>query len=179
MNDWKTRLLDDVAAGLRAVAEESELALAAEIRVAATVFVFGQGREGYMLRAFAMRLAHLGVPAHYLWHPGLPPAQRGDLLLTSSGTGDLATVSTLVDLARHHGCRVVFMTADPAAGIGERCDLVIHLPAKTAGSGEDGQPLGSSFEQVQLLWLDGVVARLAEERGLDDRAMAARHTNWE
>jgi 6-phospho-3-hexuloisomerase len=181
---WRERMLAEVRTGLEAIDDTMMAALLAAVQEAGRVFVFGQGREGYMLRSFAMRLMHLGVDAHYLWHPALPPAQPADLFVTSSGTGDLLTIRTLVELARSHGCRVAFMTAQPDAGIGALCDLVITIPVKTMAGEPDKnspplQPLGSIFEQVQLLWLDAVILHLIQAMDLDDEAMSRRHTNWE
>jgi 6-phospho-3-hexuloisomerase len=184
IDQWRTRVLAEVQAGLEAVDDAVMDALLTAIQEAGRVFVFGQGREGYMLRAFAMRLMHLGVDAHYLWHPALPPAGPGDLLITSSGTGDLSTIRTLVQLARRHGCRVAFMTAQPQAGIGELCDVVVVIPVKTMATGHQPtlpplQPLGSVFEQVQLLWLDAVILHLIQALDIGEKAMSQRHTNWE
>jgi 6-phospho-3-hexuloisomerase len=179
---WRERMLQEVNAGLQATDDEVLELLLGELQAARRIFVFGQGREGYMLRAFTMRLMHLGLNAHYLWHPSLPLAGAGDLFVTSSGTGDLRTIKTLVEIAQEHGCRVAFMTAQPEAGIGALCDLVIHIPVKTMAEGQEYkalQPLGSVFEQVQLLWLDAVILHLIDAMGMDDEAMSRRHTNWE
>jgi 6-phospho-3-hexuloisomerase len=179
---WRERMLAEIQVGLEAIDDAIMETFLHEVQQAGRVFVFGQGREGYILRAFTMRLMHLGMDAHYLWHPALPPARPGDLFITSSGTGDLLTIRTLIEIARTHGCRVALMTAQPEAGLGTLCDLVITVPVKTMA--EDAsrralQPLGSVFEQVQLLWLDAAILHLIEVMQLDDAAMRQRHTNWE
>jgi 6-phospho-3-hexuloisomerase len=182
IKQWRARILAEVQAGLEAIDDSVMEALLREVQQAGRVFVFGQGREGYMLRAFTMRLMHLGIDAHYLWHAALPPGRPGDLFLTSSGTGDLPTIRALIEIARTHDCRVALMTAQPDAGLGALCDLVITIPVKTMAEHTDVpalQPLGSVFEQVQLLWLDAAILHLIEAMHLDDAAMRQRHTNWE
>ncbi|HHT10396.1 MAG TPA: 6-phospho-3-hexuloisomerase, partial [Candidatus Atribacteria bacterium] len=45
------------------------------------VFLVGGGREGLSLRAFAMRLTHLGKIAHWIWDDTTPAIGEGDLLV--------------------------------------------------------------------------------------------------
>ncbi|HEU4379845.1 MAG TPA: 6-phospho-3-hexuloisomerase, partial [Hyphomicrobiaceae bacterium] len=48
--------------------------LAGSIIAAKRIFLYGAGRTGLVLQAFAMRLAHLGLEAHYVGQLSAPPA---------------------------------------------------------------------------------------------------------
>lgn len=61
--------------------------LAAGLLGAPRGFVTGEGRSGFMARAFAMRLAHLGLPVAVLGETTTPPASDGDILVAVSGSG--------------------------------------------------------------------------------------------
>ena len=40
------------------------------------IFCIGAGREGLAMRAFAMRLMHLGKPVHWIWDDTTPAIGR-------------------------------------------------------------------------------------------------------
>jgi len=61
--------------------------LAVGLLAAPRVFITGEGRSGFMAKAFAMRLAHLGLPVAVLGETTTPPVTRGDTLVAVSGSG--------------------------------------------------------------------------------------------
>lgn len=160
------------------------------------VFVHGVGREGLMLRAFCMRLYHLGVAAHPVGDVTAPPASSGDLLIASAGPGDFSTVGAICGVARGAGARVVLLTARPESGSqARRCaDRVAFLPAQTMADAEDeGRdveekqsgpprvtlPMGSLYEGAMFVLFEMVVLRLGEVLGCTPQEMRSRHTNLE
>ncbi|HBR2675150.1 TPA: 6-phospho-3-hexuloisomerase, partial [Klebsiella pneumoniae] len=56
------------------------------IAEANAVFVFGAGRSLLMLKAFAMRLMHIGLKVHVVGDVVTPALQKGDLLLLASAS---------------------------------------------------------------------------------------------
>ncbi|KAL0815784.1 hypothetical protein Bca101_072228 [Brassica carinata] len=56
-------------------------------RRSARVFLHGVGREGLMLKAFAMRPFHLGLSSHLASDVTTPPISSPDLLIASAGPG--------------------------------------------------------------------------------------------
>ena len=71
------------------------------------VIVHGLGREGLVMRSFAMRLMHLGVPVAVVGDMTTPPAGPGDLFLASCGPGQLSTVDALTRIAQQAGAQVI------------------------------------------------------------------------
>jgi 6-phospho-3-hexuloisomerase len=78
------------------------------------VFLIGAGREGLATRAFAMRLMHLGLEAHWFWDDTTPAMGPGDLLIATSGSGEIGHVDYVVDQAIARGAKTAVITGDPA-----------------------------------------------------------------
>lgn len=150
---------------------------------AQSIFLYGQGRTGCMTRAFANRLMHLGMHAHFVGDTTTPPITRKDLCLVNSGTGRTRFVYHVAAVAKEAGAKLATITAHPEARIAKMADIVVHIPAPTKGeiSGPDGssQPPGSLFEQAALLLMDGLVLALMERLDLSAETLAKRHANIE
>ncbi|CAN6249770.1 unnamed protein product [Urochloa humidicola] len=170
--------------------------LVAELAAAAArggrVFVHGVGREGLMMRALCMRLAHLGLPAHCVGDVTAPPAGVDDLLVASAGPGAFSTVDAICGVARGAGARVLLLTARPDGEFPRRqADVVAHIPAQTmaddeaeAAEGEGASsraklPMGSLYEGAMFVLFEMVVLELARVLGQSPAQMRARHTNLE
>ncbi|GIO11562.1 hexulose-6-phosphate isomerase [Cohnella xylanilytica] len=184
--DWsgtRREMLRELTRSFTEVREEQLDGLAKEIAGAKRIFFYGLGRERTMLLAFAMRLMHLGLRVHVVGDVTTPAIGAGDLWITSSGTGHLATVEALMGIAKPAGARVVFFTAFPDAPLPRQADLVVHIPAQTMREGGDAersiQPMGSLFEQTQLLLFDLCVIRLMDLLRPAPEEMEKRHTNLE
>lgn len=67
--------------------------LIAEIEGANKLFLAGAGRSGFMIRAFANRLMHLGYETYLVGETITPPAKEGDLLIIGSGSGETGSWS--------------------------------------------------------------------------------------
>ena len=155
----------------------SELAAAAAR--GGRVFVHGVGREGLMMRALCMRLAHLGLPAHCVGDVTAPPAGGGDLLVASAGPGAFSTVDAICGVARGAGARVLLLTARPVGEFPRRqADVVAHLPAQTMADDEEEAeaeaesapsraklPMGSLYEGAMFVLFEMVVLELARVLG--------------
>lgn len=157
-------------------------ALVAELHAAKTIFCYGVGREGLMMRGWCMRLMHAGQAAHVVGDMTTPPAGVGDLLLVSAGPGKFATVAALMRVAGEAGARTACLTAQPDAELPQLADLVVPVPAATMAGGAGGSPtpvlpMGTTYETALLLLGDLVVLRLATDQ--DESALRSRHTNLE
>ena len=175
--------LEEIAAVLEAVDPGTVDRLCQEILAARRIFCYGVGREGLVLRAFGMRLMHLGLEAHVVGEMTTPPIAEGDLLVASSGPGSLSTVLALLRVARDAGARTLVVTAVPSGESAARADVVVHLPAQTMASGaaeaQSVLPMGTVFEVAELLFFDLVALALRDLTGQDEAQMRARHTNLE
>jgi len=166
------RLPDDAADGLIE-------AIVGARRIA----VYGCGREGLQMKGLAMRLFHLGRDVHMVGDMTTPPVGPGDLLLVSAGPGAVATVETLMRVAREAGARTALVTAQPQGPAGALADVVTVIPAQTMADDRGGAvsvlPMGSLFETAQMLLFELVVLKLRDRLGETAESMRARHTNLE
>jgi len=176
--------LADIAAEIGAaaaeVAEGDIAALESAIAGAGHVMLAGCGREGLMMRALAMRLAHLGLSASVQGQMTAPPVGPGDLFLASAGPGRVSTIEALMATARDAGARVILLTGVPDAPLAPLAERSVLIPAATmAETGARRLPMGSAYEGAMLVLFEGLAIRLAARLGETERTMRARHTNME
>ena len=170
--------ISDVVGNL---AQEQLAALVEAIVAAKRVFVCGAGRSLLMMRAFAMRLMHMGVEAYVVGETVTPAIGDGDLLIAGSGSGQTRGILATVQAARAHGARTAVITAHGNSQMAEACDLVVvvPLPVTDEGGFSSPQPLGSLFELSLLVVGDVLVIMLMKRMGATNEQMLARHTNLE
>jgi len=183
LHDRIKMILGEVGEALARVDEQAVARLVEAILGARRVFIFGQGRTGYVTRAFAVRLMHLGLDVHFVGDTTTPPIKNTDICLVNSGTGETRFAYHVVMAARAAGARTATITAHPEARIGSLVDIVVHVPAPTRGEqpAPEGwrQPLGSVFEQATLILLDAIVLILMQRLGRTPQSLLERHTNIE
>ena len=178
------QILAEIDRVLAAVDPQQVDALLAAITGAHRVIVYGLGREGLVMRSFAMRLMHIGFNVAMVGDVTAPPVGKGDVFLVACGPGRLATTEALAAIARRDGATIVVVTAQPGAPLPSSADVALTIPAQTladdrGGAGGSRQAMGSAFEQGMWILFDALVPRLQAARGqsLDD--LRARHQNLE
>ena len=172
--------LDDIFAATR---PDMADALIDELLRAGRIACAGAGREGLMIRAFCMRLMHLGLDAHMTGDVTTPPVGPGDLFIATVGTGRLPTMEALLAVARAAGARIAVITAQPDGPAPRMADTVIHLPAQTMADDRGGTssilPMGTLFEIAELILFDLVALTLRDRTGQSSDDVRSRHTNLE
>ena len=96
MVDGAKSILDEIDGVLQRVAQVQIDDLIETILGARQVVVYGLGREGLVMRGFAMRLMHLGIPVAVVGDMTTPPLGAGGLFLVACGPGYLSTVQALM-----------------------------------------------------------------------------------
>jgi 6-phospho-3-hexuloisomerase len=169
---------------LAAISPQDSEHLVDRIVSAKRIFLAGAGRSGLAVRAFAMRLMHMGFGAYFVGETVTPGIKADDLLVIGSGSGATASLVAMAEKAKKIGASVALVTVFPGSRIGELADAVVKIPAPTPKA--DGkaqfisvQPMGSLFEQSLLIFFDIIVMRLMEKKGLDSKTMFERHANLE
>ncbi|EEF51415.1 3-hexulose-6-phosphate isomerase [Ricinus communis] len=153
------------------------------------VFLYGVGREGLMLKALCMRLAHLGLATHFIFDMTTPPITSNDLLIASAGPGGFSTVDALCSVARSYDAKVLLLTAQPETGsCVKQASVVCYVPAQTMANDRDDAekensrpllPMGSVYEGALFVLFEMVIYRLGEVLGQSPEAIRSRHTNLE
>ncbi len=176
-------MLADVGRTLRQVDADEVEALGAALLSAERVFLAGKGRTGLQMRAFAMRLMHLGLRAHVVDDVTTPALGAGDLLLIGSSSGRTGSLLRYVETVGAAGARLATLTGNLESPIAAAADCRVYIPAtnfKAGGrAGESVLVMGSLFEHCLGLLCDLLIIRLKAALNVDEAAMNARHANLE
>jgi 6-phospho-3-hexuloisomerase len=177
-------LVEEVTSALQSVDPDALGSLKQAILDAPRVFVAGMGRSGLYMRAFAMRLMHLGLPVYVVGDVTTPGIAESELLLIGSGSGGTASLVQYAQHAKALNARVALISTALTSRIGDQsdCTIVISAPTPKRDDG-DGlfsiQPMGSLFEQSLGLLLDILVLQLMADLSVDAGQMFSRHANLE
>jgi 6-phospho-3-hexuloisomerase len=182
---YTTMLLEELTAALNGISEEQAETFMELLLGARRIYTAGAGRSGFMTRAFAMRLMHLGLPVYVVGEAVTPALGAGDLLVIGSGSGETGSLAAMAEKAKQSGASVALVTVEPSSRIGRLADAVVRIPGATKALSEHEarsvsvQPMGSLFEQALLLFFDSLVLRLMEKLDLTAESMKLRHANLE
>ena len=136
------------------------------------VFVFGVGRSGYIGRCFAMRLMHLGFKSYFVGETIAPSYEEDDLLILISGSGRTESVLTVAKKARKINNNIVAIVCE-CGDVVEFAELTIPLEVKKSKY----LPMGTTFEETTLIFLDLVIAEIMKKLNLDETEIIKRHCN--
>jgi 6-phospho-3-hexuloisomerase len=182
VRQWVDVDLSELVGLLRQVDEAEAARLSQAIQQANTIFVAGQGRSGLVMRMFALRLMQLGLRVYVVGDAVTPPIGRGDLLIVGSASGETASAVGAAQAAKRFGASVAALTARRDSRVARLADVVVFVPGgspKLEGGPATRLPMGTTVEQAFLIFLDGMIAALAEQLGQSDQTMMARHANLE
>ncbi len=182
---WVDVVVGEVASALKGVSADEVAELQREILGAKRIFIAGKGRTGLFMRAFAMRLMHLGLHVHVVDDVTTPGIAAGDVLVLASGSGKTISLVNYASKAKEIGAAVALITAYPDSPVGRHADKVVRIPAssvkvESAGSGiPSAQPMANLFEQSLALLLDICTMQLMKALSKTGEQMFARHANLE
>lgn len=176
-------ILDSLQTQARATIDVPADDLAAfldDLEPAGRVFLYGRGRSGFVARAFAVRLMHLGYQTYVIGETITAPVQENDVVICVSGSGRTYPVVMTAELGRKQGARVVAVTANPDSEVARLSHAVITLtPPKGDATQRAVTPLGTLFETSAWLFFDAVVALLMQRLGVTEEDMRRRHATLE
>ena len=177
-------IIADIGRALRQVDPAQVDHICAAITAADRVFVAGKGRSGLQMRAFAMRLMHLGLTAHVVDDVTTPAIAAGDLLLIGSSSGRTSSLLRYIDTVREAGAALAAFTGNLDSPIAAAATTLVYIPASNFKAGrktgiDSVLVMGSLFEHCLGLLCDLIIIRLKAARELDEAAMNARHANLE
>ena len=177
-------ILADIGRAMGQVDPAEIDALGHVILAADRVFIAGKGRSGLQMKAFAMRLMHLGLTVHVVDDVTTPAIGAGDLLLLGSASGRTGSLLRHIDTARNAGAKLAAFSGDRESPIAQAAATLLYIPASNfkAGrqtGGESVLVMGSLFEHCLGLLCDLIVIRLKAALEMEEAAMNARHANLE
>jgi 6-phospho-3-hexuloisomerase len=146
---------------------------------AKSIFFAAQGRSGFILRCFCMRLMHLGLQVYFCGETITPAIGGDDLLIVLSGSGETASTLEAVRSAGRCNAATCAILGNLDSGIGALVNVSIHLPGTTKLCRDIEPPslqmAGSLFEQSAFLFLEAVVLNLYRQRKKDVDRISSRH----
>ena len=158
--------------------EEVEKLLDA-IAEAKCIQVFGMGRMKCAVRAFVMRLMHMGLDAHVVYDTTCPNIGEGDLLIVNAACTTIGY--TVMGFAKKLDAKVVAITANPNSKAAKLCDFTVSLRGQVHGGREyeipSIQPMAALFEQTIFVFEDIIIQLLMQKLNITKEQMAKRHTN--
>lgn len=143
----------------------------------------GAGRVGMAVKAFCMRLGHLGYRSWFIGDTTVPHIEKGDTLFVASGSGETKTIAILTKIAKENGARIICVTGNKESTIAKLSDFVLEMKVPSAVNPVNGwlsqQPMTTLNEQCLFLLLDSVVLGLMGYLNQDHYSMWHRHSNLE
>lgn len=178
-SDLTRKVLEEHKKVLSDVKEEETQKLLDAIAEAKCIQVFGMGRMKCAVRAFVMRLMHMGLDAHVVYDTTCPNIGPGDLLIVNCACTTIGY--TVMKFAKELGARVVAITANPYSKAAELCDFTVSLRGQVHG-GRDYeipsiQPMAALFEQAIFIYEDIIIQLLMKKLNITPEQMSKKHTN--
>ena len=141
--------------------------------------VFGMGRMKCAVRAFVMRLMHMGLDAHVVYDTTCPNLGPGDLLIANAACTTIGY--TVMQFAKKTGAKVAAITANPNSKAAALCDFTVNLKGQVHGGRDyeipSVQPMAALFEQTIFVFEDIIIQLLMKKLNITAEQMAKRHTN--
>lgn len=178
------KVLAEIAAVLSDIDEDTVDSFTGEILKAKRVFTLGMGRSGLAMKAFAMRLMHLGLRVHVIGETTTPAVEEGDVLIVGTASGETASVVANCRKAFDCGTTILAITASGESTVSSMSSGMIMIPTKTPKVPERKgvtsiQPMGNLFEQSLLIVTDIIVMNIMEKLDMSSKEMFRNHANLE
>ena len=153
------------------------------------ILLLGTGRSGFVGRAFALRLMHLGFNVYVMGETITPALSTEDLVIVISGSGTTTTVVAQAEVAKSIGSKVIAVTSHSDSPLARIADQIIIVKGRTKIDqdfdydrrqiiGEyDNAPLGTMFELSVMVFLDSIIADLMQNLGVHELDLKKRHAN--
>ncbi|MBP2631400.1 MAG: 6-phospho 3-hexuloisomerase [Firmicutes bacterium] len=181
--DTGKKILGEIEQVIAQIEEERISQAAHYLLKAKRIFVIGEGRSGFMVKAFAMRLMHLGAQSYVLGETITPAIAPQDVLVAISGSGKTHSVVWTAEKAKQTGVIVLALTANAESQLAKTADTCLVIPAATKfrneGKSESIQPLGSLFDQSAHIVFDSICLFYAELGKVSAEAAFRAHSNLE
>ena len=149
---------------------------------------YSAGRMGFGLKAFLMRLNHLGIPAYWYGDNYVPPMNENDIFICCSNSGTTASVYNIAEIFKNKakGCIVSFV-GNETSKIAQISDIAIKFKTCNGGlnSADDDtkinsiQPMSTLTEQSMFILFDVITMMIIDKLNIDIKETKIYHSNIE
>lgn len=185
---YENEILNEIKQVLDSIKEDDVDNMVDTIMSSDKVVGYGAGRMGLSLKAFIMRLNHLGIQAYYVDDTYIPPLTEFDLLLVSSGSGETTMVKTFMEKAINKAhCAVGAITGDENSTMARAAGaVIIFKPCNGGLNSEDSdrkinsiQLMSTLNEQATYILFDIIAKKIADKLDMDTEKTKRYHFNVE
>ncbi|MAT67839.1 MAG: hypothetical protein CL830_05580 [Crocinitomicaceae bacterium] len=129
------------------------------------------GRMGYALRAFIMRLNHMGFNASMIGDTNVPRVKQDSILFINSSSGETPSILLFAEQAKNEKGEIFLTTCNKKSSIGKLSNSIIQIPTI-----QSVQLMKSPYEQFSMLLYDYIIYRLVETLALDKEKISSNHS---
>jgi 6-phospho-3-hexuloisomerase len=185
---YENEILNEIKMVLDSINEEDVDELVEAILDSDKVVGYGAGRMGLSLKAFMMRLNHLGIQAHYVDDTYIPPLTEFDLIIVSSGSGETTMVKTFFEKAiKVSGCKTAAITGNGFSSMGKAADYLVTFKPCNGGLNSEDNPnkissiqlMSTLNEQATYILFDIMAKKIADRLNLNTEKTKRNHFNVE
>lgn len=133
----------------------------------------GAGRMGYSLRAFIMRLSHLGFMTSMIGDTSVPRIGKNDLVIVNSSSGSTPSIVLYTEQAREAGSFIVSFTTNENSKIAKLSDLHIKYGHQLEKS---QQFMKTAYEQATFVLFDIITNLIIETLKIDVSVAEHNHS---
>lgn len=139
------------------------------------IFVIGGGRSGLSARSFAHRIVDLGFKVFVIGDTITPSAEKEDLIIAISGSGETTFTLNAVEIGKNIGAKILAITSYPESSIGKKAEILVNLKGREeqlrkkdyltrqiTGVHEPLTPEGATFELACMVFLESIIIKLKE-----------------
>ena len=148
-----------------------------------TIFLVGAGRSGFVAKAFAMRLMHLGYYVYVVGETITPWINDGDIIITVSKSGKSNSITEIIGDSELDNVKFLSICGSEdcdLAGISDAKIIIESLPQNCIDLEDDLDPLelilmGCAFEISAFIILDALVCELMQNLNLREKDLKDYH----
>ncbi|KAF0143652.1 MAG: sugar phosphate isomerase [Nitrospirae bacterium] len=141
------------------------------------IFFLGLGRSSLVLKCFAMRLSHMKLPVWVVGETTVPSANKGDVLVVSSASGETESTLSVTRRAHKEGVKVLLFSATRESSISQLASTMVYIPAKDFTNNLYDH--GTLFEDTVFMLCESFVLLLMEKIHITYETMLSNHANLE
>lgn len=135
------------------------------------VIGLGAGRMGYSLRAFMMRLSHLGFNTYQIGDTALPRINSKSLVIVNSSSGETSSILAYTKQAYDVDANIISFTCNKDSSIAKLSDHVVVIPTISTR-----QLMKSCYEQFTMLLFDLIVEQYVNTYQLNRSEITHNHS---
>jgi 6-phospho-3-hexuloisomerase len=189
-NELRTKVLTEIEEVLTSVDENMLNAMVDAITANKDLKIlgYGAGRMGSGLKAFVMRLNHLGIKASFFGDNYVPPMNSNDIFICCSNSGTTKSVVNILEIFKAKaGGKVISFVGNENSKMAELSDIVIKFKTCNGGlnSADDPskitsiQPMTTLTEQAMFVLFDLIVMMIIDKLNININDTKQYHSNIE